>query len=64
MKVIPLYLPQFHTIPENDEWWGKGFTEWTNVKDARPLFEGHNQPRVPLGKNYNDLSELETLKWQ
>ena len=64
MKVIPLYLPQFHTIPENDEWWGKGFTEWTNVKDARPLFEGHNQPRVPLGKNYYDLSELETLKWQ
>lgn len=64
MKIIPLYLPQFHTIPENDEWWGKGFTEWTNVKDARPLFKGHNQPRVPLGKNYYDLSELETLKWQ
>ncbi len=64
MKVIPVYLPQFHAIPENDEWWGKGFTEWTNVKGAQPLFEGHNQPRVPLNDNYYDLSELETLKWQ
>lgn len=64
MKVIPVYLPQFHTIPENDEWWGKGFTEWVNVRGARPLFEGHNQPRVPLGDNYYDLSDVETLKWQ
>lgn len=64
MKIIPLYLPQFHTIPENDEWWGKGFTEWTNVKGAKPLFEGHNQPRVPLNENYYDLSDVETLKWQ
>lgn len=64
MKIIPVYLPQFHAIPENDEWWGKGFTEWVNVRNAKPLFEGHNQPRVPLNKNYYDLSELETLKWQ
>lgn len=64
MKIIPLYLPQFHTIPENDEWWGKGFTEWVNVKGAKPLFEGHNQPRVPLNSNYYDLSDIETLKWQ
>lgn len=64
MKIIPLYLPQFHSIPENDEWWGKGFTEWVNVKSARPLFPGHNQPRVPLNNNYYDLSELDTLKWQ
>ena len=64
MKMIPLYLPQFHTIPENDEWWGKGFTEWVNVRDAKPLFEGHNQPRVPLNNNYYDLSDIETLKWQ
>lgn len=64
IKVIPLYLPQFHTIPENDEWWGKGFTEWVNVKGAKPLFEGHNQPRVPLNENYYDLSNVETLKWQ
>lgn len=64
IKVIPVYLPQFHTIPENDEWWGKGFTEWVNVKGAKPLFDGHNQPRVPLNNNYYDLTDVETLKWQ
>lgn len=64
MKVIPLYLPQFHTIPENDAWWGKGFTEWVNVRNAKPLYKGHNQPRVPLNHNYYDLSDVETLKWQ
>lgn len=64
MKIIPLYLPQFHTIPENDEWWGKDFTEWVNVREAMPLFDGHNQPRVPLNDNYYDLSDVETLKWQ
>lgn len=64
MKIIPVYLPQYHAIPENDEWWGKGFTEWFNLKNAKPLFEGHNQPRIPLGRNYYDLSEVETLKWQ
>lgn len=64
MKVIPVYLPQFHTIPENDAWWGKGFTEWTNVKRAEPLYTGHYQPRVPLNGNYYDLSDIKTLKWQ
>lgn len=64
MKIITFYLPQFHCFPENDEWWGKGFTEWTNVKNAVPLFTGHNQPRIPLNKNYYDLTDGETLKWQ
>lgn len=64
MKIIPFYLPQFHTIPENDEFWGEGFTEWTNVRKAVPLYEGHEQPVEPLDDYYYDLTKVETLQWQ
>ena len=63
-KIISMYLPQFHRVKENDEWWGEGFTEWTAVKQADSLFDGHYQPRIPLNGNYYDLLDKETMQWQ
>ena len=64
VKTLAFYLPQYHTFPENDEWWGKGFTEWTNVRKAKPLYRGHYQPEVPLDGNYYDLADFSNMKAQ
>ncbi len=63
-KVIAMYLPQYHRIPENDLWWGNGYTDWKAVKEAKPLFSGHEQPKIPRKKEYYDLSNLEAIRNQ
>lgn len=64
IKIIANYLPQFHEIPENNKWWGEGFTDWVAVKKSVPLYENHNQPRVPLNNHYYKLDDVNELRWQ
>lgn len=63
-KIIAAYLPQYHETVENNLFWGKGYTDWVAVKNAKKLFYDHNQPKVPLNNNYYDLSNIDVIRWQ
>lgn len=63
-KIYAMYLPQYHVIPENSEFWGEGFTDWVSVKKSEPQFKNHRQPRIPLDNNYYDLSNPDDVLWQ
>ncbi len=64
MKVMCMYLPQFHTTPDNDKWWGKGYTDWVAARNAKPYYKKHMQPRVPLDGNYYDLADESAAVWK
>lgn len=64
VKLLAMYLPQYHEIPENSEFWGKGFTDWVSVKKAKSLYDGHEQPVAPYNDYYYDLSKKESIAWQ
>ena len=64
IKIIANYLPQFHVIPENNEWWEEGFTDWEASKRSEPLYTKHKQPRIPLNRHYYDLSNVNEIRWQ
>ncbi|ADL50664.1 glycoside hydrolase family 99-like domain-containing protein [Clostridium cellulovorans] len=63
-KILALYLPQFYETEYNNNWWGKGYTEWVACKNAKPLYKNHYQPRAPLNNDYYELTDVDTLRWQ
>ena len=63
-KVFAAYLPQYHETEDNNKFWGLGYTDWVGVRNAKPQFDGHKQPKVPLNENYYDLTNYESIIWQ
>lgn len=64
MRILSMYLPQYHRVKENDEWWGEGYTDWVSTRNSKPLYEGHYQPHVPKDNYYYDLTDKSALRWQ